>query len=113
MEVVGSSIGAGACANVKRSGKIYKIDDTTKMLHFLSEENDVEGANDWLYTVIEDIVSSRGMYNIVGEPKQAVQRSITVVITCALQIMNECKSLAMHPSPPLSNYYQTSTHRLI
>ena len=74
--MVGSSIGAGACANVKRSGKIYKIDDTTKMLHFLSEENNVEGANDWLYTVIEDIVSSRGMYNIVGEPKQAVQRSI-------------------------------------
>ena len=66
VEVVGSSIGAGACANVRRSGKIYKIDDTTKMLHFLSEENDVEGANDWLYTVIEDIVSSRGMYIIVG-----------------------------------------------
>ena len=66
VEVVGSSIGAGACANVKRSGKIYKIDDNTKMLHFLSEERDVGGANDWLYTVIEDIVSSKGMYNIVG-----------------------------------------------
>ena len=54
VEVVGGSIGAGACANGNRSGKIYKIDHDTKMLHFLSEEN---GANDWLYIVIDDIVS--------------------------------------------------------
>lgn len=52
--MVGGSIGAGACANGNRSGKIYKIDHDTKMLHFLSEEN---GANDWLYIVIDDIVS--------------------------------------------------------
>ena len=82
MEVVGSSIGAGACANVRRSGKIYKIDDATKMLHFLSEENDVEGTNDWLYTVIEDIVSIvEECITLWGEAKQAVQRSIEVVIT--------------------------------
>lgn len=82
MEVVGSSIGAGACANVKRSGKIYKIDDTTKMLHFLSEKNDVGGDNDWLYTVIEDIVSIvEECITLWGEPKQAVQRSIEVVIS--------------------------------
>ena len=62
VELVGSSVGDGACANQKRRGKIYRIDDNTKMLHFLSEENDVGGANDWLYTVIEDIVSSRGAY---------------------------------------------------
>ena len=54
VEVVGRSVGVGTYASVKRSGKIYKIDDTTKMLHLLSE---VKGANDWLYTVIEDIVS--------------------------------------------------------
>ena len=58
VEVVGSSIGAGACANLKRSGKISKIDDSTKMLHFLSEEKDVGEGNDWLYTVIKDIVST-------------------------------------------------------
>ena len=57
VEVVGGSIGAGACANENRSGKIYKIDHDTKMLHFLSEENDAGGANDWLYIVIDDIVS--------------------------------------------------------
>ena len=55
VEVVGRSVGVGTYASVKRSGKIYKIDDTTKMLHLLSE---VKGANDWLYTVIEDIVST-------------------------------------------------------
>jgi len=54
--VVGGSIGAGACANVKRNAKIYKIDDDTEMLHFLSKK-DGEG-NDWLFIVIEDIVSS-------------------------------------------------------
>ena len=57
MEVVGGSIGAGACANVNRNAKVYKIDDDTKMLHFLSEE-EPGGANDWLFIVIEDIVSS-------------------------------------------------------
>ena len=108
VEVVGSSIGAGACANVKRSGKIYKIDDCTKMLHFLSEENDVGGANDWLYTVIEDIVSSRGMHKW-GEPKQAVQRSIEVVSPV------HCKpftSLSCNQLSSLGNYYQAFKHRL-
>ena len=55
VEVIGGSIGAGACANVKRNAKIYKIDDDTKMLHFLSKEPG--GANDWLFIVIDDIVS--------------------------------------------------------
>ena len=54
--MVGGSIGAGACANVKRNAKIYKIDDDTKMLHLLSEKEG-EG-NDWLFIVIEDIVSN-------------------------------------------------------
>ena len=57
VEVIGGSIGAGACANVNRSAKVYKINDDTKMLHFLSEE-EVGGDNDWLFIVIEDIVSS-------------------------------------------------------
>ena len=48
-------MGAGACVNVKRNAKIYKIDDDTKMLHFLSEEPG--GDNDWLFIVIKDIVS--------------------------------------------------------
>ena len=54
--MIGGSIGAGACANVKRNAKIYKIDDDTKMLHLLSEREG-EG-NDWLFIVIEDIVSN-------------------------------------------------------
>ena len=53
--MIGGSIGAGACANVNRSAKICKISDDTTMLNFLSGE--VEGANDWLFIVIEDIVS--------------------------------------------------------
>ena len=97
VEVVGSSIGAGACANVKRSGKIYKIDDSTKMLHFLSEEKDVGECNDWLYTVIEDIVSSREMYKW-GEPKQAVQRSIEVVspVHCYHSCRVGCHATSCH-----------------
>ena len=55
VEVIGGSIGAGACANVNRNAKIYKINDDTKMLHLLSEEPG--GDNDWLFIVIEDIVS--------------------------------------------------------
>ena len=54
--MIGGSIGAGACANVKRNAKIYKIDDDTKMLHLLSEKDGED--NDWLFIVIEDIVSS-------------------------------------------------------
>lgn len=56
VDVIGHSIGAGACANVRRQGKMYHIEDDTKLIHFLSEEE--EGtANDWLYIVIADIVS--------------------------------------------------------
>ncbi len=56
VEVVGHSIGAGACANVRRQGRIYHIEDDTCLLQFLSEEE--EGTdNDWLYVVIADIVS--------------------------------------------------------
>lgn len=58
VEEIGGNIGAGACAHVRRGERILKIDDNTKILHFLSEEKDVGGANDWLYIVIEDIVSS-------------------------------------------------------
>ena len=95
--MVGSSIGAEACATVKRSGKIYKIDDSTKMLHFLSEEKDVGEGNDWLYTVIEDIVSSREMYKW-GEPKQAVQRSIEVVspVHCYHSCRVVCHATSCH-----------------
>ena len=56
MEVVGHSIGAGACASFKREGRIYHIEDTTKLIHFLSEGEEGQ-ANDWLYIVIADIVS--------------------------------------------------------
>jgi len=56
VEVIGGSIGAGACANVNRNAKVYKIDDDTKMLHFLSEKDGED--NDWLFIVIEDIVSN-------------------------------------------------------
>ncbi len=57
MEVIAHSIGAGACANVRRQGRIFHIEDGTKLLHFLSEE-EVDGTdNDWLYIVIADIVS--------------------------------------------------------
>ena len=109
VEVVGSSIGAGACANVKRSGKIYKIDDSTKMLHFLSEENDVGGANDCLYTVIEHIVSSRGVYKW-GEPKQAVQRSTEMVSPADCKSLMQSSLTSCHHT--LGNYYQTFTHRI-
>lgn len=54
VEVMGGSIGSGNSGN--RKGKNYKINEDTKMLHFLSEE--FGGANDWLFIVIEDIVSS-------------------------------------------------------
>lgn len=61
MEVIGHTIGAGACANVKRKGKIYCIEDGTKLLHFLSVTN-VEGEeHDWLHIVIADIVSHNAL----------------------------------------------------
>ena len=62
MEVVGNSIGAGACANIKRDSSLFCIKDDTKFLHFLSDtENEGEG-NDWLYIVIADMVCSTLLY---------------------------------------------------
>ena len=56
VKAVGRSIGAGGCATVQRTGKIYPIEDNTTLLHFLSEKEE-ESGNDWLYIVIADIVS--------------------------------------------------------
>ena len=56
VEVIGNSIGSGACANVNRKGKIYKIEDDTKFLHLLSERGE---ENDWLHIVIADIVRAK------------------------------------------------------
>ena len=52
--MIGESIGAGA--NVNRNAKICKIDDDTEMIHFLSGE-EVGEDNDWLFIVIQHIVS--------------------------------------------------------
>ena len=55
MEAVGANIGIGACAQMRRENKILVIEDGAKLIPFLSVK-DVEGY-DWLYVVIEDIVS--------------------------------------------------------
>ena len=60
VKVVGHSIGGGACGNARRGGKVLQIDDRTKLLHFLSSSDEEEG-NDWLYLVIDDIVSANSM----------------------------------------------------
>ena len=61
--MIGGTIGAGACANVKRNTKLYKINDDTKMLHLLSEKDGKD--NDWLFTVIEDIVSGLSNFQVL------------------------------------------------
>jgi len=78
VEVIGGSIGAGACANVKRNAKIYKINDDTKMLHFLSEKDGED--NDWLFIVIEDIVTFhneflRDIFQAIASPEQSHVRT--------------------------------------
>ena len=63
VEVIGHSIGAGACANINRKGRVNKIEDSTKFIHFLSAESDDEQweGSDLLYFVIDDIVSGLDM----------------------------------------------------
>ena len=55
VEVVGKSIGAGACANARRNNALYEITDETKIISLLSTGN-MEDGYDWLYLVIKDIV---------------------------------------------------------
>ncbi len=57
MDVIAHSIGAGACANVRRHGRSFHIEDGTKLLYFLSDKEEEGTDNDWLYIVIADIVS--------------------------------------------------------
>ena len=64
--MIGGGIGAGACANVNRSTKIYKIDYDTKILKFLSEEFGENENNDWLFIVVEDIVSSTYHFQVLN-----------------------------------------------
>ena len=42
---------------MKRKGKLYHIEDDTKLLHLLSESGEEGEENDWLFIVITDIVS--------------------------------------------------------
>ena len=61
VQVIGYSIGAGACANNKREGTLLQIQDDTKLMHFLSTLTDAKDqweGSDLLRVVIEDIVSS-------------------------------------------------------
>lgn len=55
VEVVGRSIGSGACANMKRNNTLYEITDETKIISLLST-GATEDGYDWLYLVIKDIV---------------------------------------------------------
>ena len=56
MAVVGKSVGAGACANLKRPNKLYEITDETQIIYLLSVDDDPEQGYDWLYIVMKDIV---------------------------------------------------------
>ena len=56
VKAIGGAIGVGACANVKRGNKLYTIEDDYPLLYFLSDTNEEEGGNDWLFLVIADIV---------------------------------------------------------
>ena len=57
-QVIGYSIGAGACANNKREGALLQIQEDTKLMHFLSTDaKDQWEGSDLLRVVIEDIVS--------------------------------------------------------
>ncbi|CAI8040342.1 hypothetical protein GBAR_LOCUS22485 [Geodia barretti] len=57
VELIGRSIGIGACAAVQRGNAIYTIEDHTPLLHFLSDGED-EAGNDWLFIVIADIITA-------------------------------------------------------
>lgn len=105
VELIGGAIGAGACAALKQGNRIYTIADDVPILHFLTGEcvglcvwvyvwvcgceaawcnyhrilsSDVEEeeqGNDWLFTVIADIVETHNLaienlYNIVHSQKQ-------------------------------------------
>lgn len=64
MAVVGKSVGAGACANVKRQNELYEISDETPIICLLSVEDDPEQGYDWLYIVMKDIVCCLFSYSI-------------------------------------------------
>lgn len=95
LELIGGAIGVGACAAVRRGNKIYTIADDVPLLHFLSGQlvgrrwcvglqvtltfsvdvTDEEQGNDWLYTVIADIVAAHNafiesLYAIVSSQEQ-------------------------------------------
>ena len=58
IEVIGRSIGAGACANAKRENRVPEIKVDTPVFRLLSSgDNDDESELDFLYLVINDIVS--------------------------------------------------------
>ena len=58
MKAVGGAIRFGTCANVVRESQLYIIEDTFPVLYFLSDTEEEEGKNDYLFLVIVDIVSS-------------------------------------------------------
>jgi hypothetical protein len=57
VDLIGKSIGIGACAAVQRGNAIYTIEDHTPLLHFLSDGEE-EAGNDWLFIVIADIITA-------------------------------------------------------
>ena len=56
IEVIGHSIGAGACANTKRENRVPEIKEDTPILRLLSWGDDNDYELDYLYLVINDIV---------------------------------------------------------
>ena len=59
LEVIGFSIGAGACANVQRKNAVPKMVDTTPVFRFLpGGATDEQEEQDYLFLVIQDIVSN-------------------------------------------------------
>ena len=62
--MVGKSIGAGACANMKRGNTLYEITDDTFMISLLSVGKDPEEGYDWLYIVMLDIVGYPSIFFI-------------------------------------------------
>ena len=65
VEVVGRSIGAGACANMKRQNRLYEITDETPIISLLSVGADSEDGMDWLYIVMKDIVCCYLLFSLV------------------------------------------------
>lgn len=57
VSAVGGRVGAGACAQVTRDNHLKEITDEAKLFLYLSTEESEKWQGDWLFLVINDIVS--------------------------------------------------------